>query len=230
MSDSRCRCCDPTDAPTTDRPASTDRWLDERPAGDASLPPDVADRMNEFYGTSIGTIDEFVAATRVATGGGAIAREDLCHVEVETPHVARTAGERHHFRCFLDGIALAFIAEEPVEISTVSPSGAPIELDATPDGDVAATPSEAVMSLGIAADVATGDDTASVDDAATGDDTAHVDGAPAVEAVYGAVCPAVKAFPSREHYEGWAAGVDAATVGLPLPLGASIAAALTGER
>lgn len=68
------------------------------------------------------------------------------------------------------------------------------------------------MSFGIATDV--------VDDS---------DSAPAVEAVCEAICPYVKAFPSPESCESWAAGVNVATVGLPLTEGLAVAAALTGE-
>lgn len=185
----------------------SDRWLDERPVGAARLPDDVARAMTALYpGPSVETVDDFVAATRTGAGG-ALAVEDLCHVDRETPHVARTAGETHRFRCFFDGVALASLADEAVEIETESPGGATVELTVTPDGEVDVSPAGAAMSLGIATDAPDVID-------------------PTPEAVYGRVCPYVKAFPSRERYREWAAGVDAATVGLPLVAGLPIAAAL----
>lgn len=213
MSGRQSDCCEPTDAQTTEHTTTTDRWLDEQPVSDAPLPPDMATIMNRFYRTeSVETLDDFVTATRAEAGGGSIAVADLCHVTDKTAHIATTATETYYFRCFYDGIALAYLADEAVEIRTESPSGSVIELRATPDGDVAATPSETVMSFGIATDV-----------------PESTDDAPTVEAVYEAICPYVKAFPSRESYERWAAGVHAATVGLPLTAGMPIAATLTGE-
>lgn len=209
MSNEACDCCGATPERSTGRTATPDRWLGERPVGEARLPPDVAEIMSRFYGAErVATLDDFVAATRAATGGGAIDVDELCHVEGETPHRATTVDETYHFRCFFDGIALAHLVDEPVDIRTESPAGTPVEMHATSDGDVDATPSDTVMSLGIAADAEAPDDE------------------PTPEAVYEAVCPYVKAFPSRDTYESWAAGVDAATIGMPLAAGVPVAAAL----
>lgn len=213
MSDEACDCCEPTTDQTTERTATPDggfdRWLDERPVTTAPLPPDASRLWGRFYRqSSIETLDDVVAATRAAAGGGPIAVEDLCHAGEETPHRARTADATHHFRCFFDGVALAHLADEPVEIRTASPAGTPVEVRASPDGGVDAAPG-AAMSFGIAADV---------------DPLPDGDGAP--DDLYRAMCPYVKAFPSRERYEGWAAAVDAATVGMPLAAGMPIATAL----
>jgi hypothetical protein len=183
-------------------------WLAARPATTASLPAGTARALGRVLGTGpVGTLAEFVEATRAATGGG-VAVEDLCHVDEETRHVAETDGETYHFRCFYDGVVLAHVLREPVEVRTVSPGGAPVEVRVSADGEVDATPSGAAMSLGVATDAATDGDGPTADD------------------VYGAVCPYVRAFPSREGYERWAADVDAATVGMPLPAGVPVAAAL----
>jgi alkylmercury lyase len=168
-------------------------------------------RSDESAGTeSLGTLKDFVQVTRAEVGAGSIQVEDLCHVSGESAHRATTDDETYHFECFHDGIALAYLAGEPVDIRTRSPSGTEIDIHATPDGDVQVTPSGAVMSFGIA------------------DEFEHERGTePTVEAVYANICPYVKAFPSRESYQSWAAAVDGATVGLPLKAGMPIAAALT---
>lgn len=198
----------PTAERSTDRTPFSERWLDERPVTEATLPPDVARAMEQFYGAdSVGTLEAFVAATRAAAGGS-IDVEDLCHVEGETPHRATTAEGIFHFRCFYDGVALALLADEPVEIRTESPAGTPIDVQVSADGDVEASPATAAMSLGVAADAPA------------------TDGAPTPAAVYGAICPYVRAFPTRERYERWAAGAAAATVGMPLDAGVPIAGAL----
>lgn len=197
-----------------DEPAEPNRWIDERPATDGSLPGDVVRLMSRFYtADSVETVGDFVAATRADAGGGAIDVEDLCHVEGDSRHVASTPEETYHFRCFYDGIALSLLADEPVAIATESPAGNSIEVRATPDGEVQSTPEGAVVSFGIAADV----------------ETAGESG-PDPEDVYAAVCPYVKAFRSREEYESWAAAVDAATLGMPLAAGMPVAMALTEDR
>lgn len=45
--------------------------------------------------------------------------------------------------------------------------------------------------------------------------------------MYAAVCPYVKAFPSRESYERWAESVNGATVGMPLAAGVPFAIVLS---
>jgi hypothetical protein len=201
-----------TDERATDG-AATAGWLAERPATTATLPPGTARALGRFFGTEpVETLAAFVEATRTAAGGG-VAVEDLCHVDGETPHVAETGEETYRFRCFYDGVALAHLLGEPVEVRTESPGGTAVEVRVSADGEVDATPPGAAMSLGVATGTGTG--------------TATAGDGPAADDVYGAVCPYVLAFPSREHYERWAADVDAATVGMPLPAGVPVAAALT---
>lgn len=210
MTDEPCD-CDDASVRRTDGRGATDRWLDERPVLEAPLPPGMAREMTGFYGEGpVETLGDFVAATRAGVGGG-LAVEDLCHAGGETPHRATVAGERYRFQCFYDGVALSHLVDEPAEVRTESPAGEPVTVRVDPDGGVETTPAGTVMSFGIATDVA-----------ADGDD-------PTVEDVYDAVCPYVKAFPERGRYEAWAAGVDAATVGLPVAEGMPVAAALTDD-
>lgn len=209
MSDQTCDCCKTTAGQPTKSTLASDRWLDERPVTDAPLPSDVASTMSRFLGEPVETLDDFVTATRDATDGGALAVDDLCHTEDETPHRAIAEDETYYFECFYDGIALAHLVNESVEIRTESPAHERIEMRASPEGDIDVTPSDAVMSFGIALGVKPPADGRSVDEAAVA-----------------AMCPYVKAFPTRESYERWAETVDAAMVGMPLTAGVPVAAAL----
>jgi alkylmercury lyase len=207
MSDQTCDCCESAAEQSTDRTSSADRWLDKRRVMNAPLPPDLTRRMNRLLGEdSLETFDDFVTAIREATGGGSLTVDDLCHAARETPHRATLDGETSHFQCFYDAVVLAHLADESVEIHTESPANEMIEMRASPDGDVDITPSDAVMSFGIAADV-----------------TLPTDGRLHSEEVFTAVCPHVKAFSTRDGCERWAESVDGATVGMPLEAGVSIA-------
>jgi hypothetical protein len=210
MSDQACDCCGSTTVRTTERTASHDRWLVGRPVTEVPLPQAVGKSMGQFLGDEpVDTLAGFVVAIRDATGGGSLAVDDLCHAATETPHRATMDDEGYFFQCFYDGVALAHLADESVEIRTESPAGEPVEMRASPDGTVDVTPSGAAMSFGVAAD---GDAPRSAD--------------PTPEEAYGAICPYVKAFPSREAYGRWAESIDVVTVGLPLAAGVPIAAAL----
>lgn len=192
----------------------SDRWLDERPVGTAQLPAAMGQTMSRFYTTGpVETLDDFVAATRAEADGGPIELTDLCHTDSDTPHVATTLSDTYQFQCFYDGVALAALTEERVEIQTASPAGTEIELQVTAAGDIDTTPENAVMSFGIDADA-----------------PEHEGSGPTVEQVYGTICPYVKAFPSRERYEQWAERVDAYTVGLPAIAGFPIARALVEKH
>ncbi|MDG5775322.1 organomercurial lyase [Haloarculaceae archaeon H-GB2-1] len=169
--------------------------------------------MSRFFGEPIGTFDDMVAAFRRVVEGDGIAIDDLCHVEEETLHYAQTDDETYYFRCFYDGIALAYLVDESVEIRTETPTKESIAIQASPEGAIDVTPSDAVMSFGVATETDV-----------RGDDT------PAAEDVYGAVCPYVKAFDTREEYASWAEDVAARTVGIPLESGVPIAAALTATN
>lgn len=206
MAEQTCDCCEPSVG------APTDRWLEERPVTSAPLPPDVSRTMNLFFDEPIETFEDFAGAIRGELDEESLHVADLCHTAAETPHRGIVGDAMYPFECFFDGVVLAYLVDEPVEVRTESPAGAPIELVVAPDGGIATTPPAAVMSFGISPEPSRRVDRSSVD-----------------EAVTSAVCPYVRAFRSREHYESWAAGVPAATVGMPLEAGVGVAACLTGE-
>jgi alkylmercury lyase len=219
MSDQTCDCCG-TATRSTDSITTDDRWLTE-PVMSASLPSDMKRYTSQFLGREIETLDALAVAIREVIGDDtgsdsdyddvSVAIEDLCHVEDETLHRVTTADETSYFRCFYDGVVLAHLVDEPVEIQTESPAGELIEMRVSPDGTLDVTPSDAVMSFGIAADMDTdGDEIDAVGELA--------------EFI---MCPYVKAFPTRDAYAYWAAGVDGATVGLSLRDGVPFAVALS---
>jgi len=210
MSNQDCNCADLAVDQATEQTPESDSWITERPVTTAELPEAVAENMSRFYGESINSFDDMIEAIRNVVEGDGIAVDELCHVEGETPHYATTADETYYFRCFYDGIALAHLVDEPVEVRTETPTNEPIEMRMSPRSDVDVTPSDAVMSFGVATD----------SDVPAGD-------VPTAQEVYGAVCPYVKAFRSRSDYERWSEDVAATTVGIPLEAGVPIAAALT---
>lgn len=211
MSEHQCNCGGSTDDWPADREVTDGRWIDGPSVLRTSLPADVSRNMGRFLDEPVETLSDFVAAARAGTGGGPLAVDDLCHTDAPTDHTARVNGDTYSFSCFFDGIALAALVDASVEVHTTTPTGASIDLVATPAGEVTVTPPDAVMSFGIA-----------TDDRPPGER-----GQPVDVAVVEAMCPYVRAFTSRDRYEGWAAGVDAATVGMPLAAGVEIAAALT---
>lgn len=212
MSEQDCNCGDLTVDKAAEQTANEDSWIEARPVKTAQLPVAVAGNMSRFFGESVETFDDMVAAIRTVVEGDRIAVDELCHVEGETPHYAKTAEETYYFRCFYDGIALAHLVDEPVEIRTETPTNEPIEMEFSPESNIDVTPSDAVMSFGVATDR----------DASAGD-------APTADEVYEAICPYVKAFRTRADYEHWATNAAATTVGIPLESGVPIAAALTTE-
>lgn len=188
--------------------AGTGRWLDTEGPLEAPLPAGLGAPLGRLIGEPpVETIAEWLAAVRRLTDGGAIGVEHLCYADGETPHRGQMGGETYHFQCFYDAVALAALADEPVEVRAESPGGAEIEARASGE-TLDVTPEAAVFSFGVERDVAA------------------PDGGPTVGDIYGAVCPYVRAFPDRAAYERWAEEVPAATVGLPLAGATDIAAAL----
>jgi hypothetical protein len=188
--------------------AGTERWLDTEEPLKAPLPADLGAPLGRLIGEPpVETIAEWLAAVRRLTDGGAIGIEHLCHADGETPHRGRMDGETYYFQCFYDAVALAALADEPVEVRTESPAGAEIEAHATAE-KLRVTPEAAAFSFGVGQGIAAPDD------------------GPTAGDIYGAVCPYVRAFPDRAAYKRWAEEVPAATVALPLAGGTDIAAAL----
>ena len=210
MSDQDCNCADPRVDQTTEQTPNSDSWIEEPPVKTAKLPEDVAENMSRFFGEPIEAFDDMISAIRGVVEGDGIAIDELCHVEGETPHYAKTDDETHYFRCFYDGIALAHLVSEPVEIRTETPTYESIEIQASPESDIEVSPSDAVMSFGVATDR----------DVPAGN-------VPTAQEIYGVICPYVKAFHTHNDYERWAEDVAATTVGIPLESGVPIAAALT---
>jgi hypothetical protein len=211
MTDQTCECCgsverQPADESGAAEPAA-DRWIGDAAPLTTPLPDDVRTAMERFLGdASVVTLEDWVAELRRRVGG-AIDVEQLCHADGRTEHWGELDGTRYHFRCFYDAVALAELASRPVEIHTTSPDGTGIDARATGDGELTATPSTAVVSFGIAPD-------------------ASPAGKPTLEDAYDAICPTVRAFPTRAAYERWAARTTAATVGLPLSAATGVATGL----
>lgn len=177
---------------------------------DVELHDELQTALEQFLnGSTITTLNDWVAEIRNRTGGGGIAIDDLCHESDETDHWGEIDGERYHFTCFFDAVVLASFTDDRVAIRTESPSGTEIEATITEDGDLTVEPPETLVSFGV---VTTPE--------------ALPDGEPTPEDVYACVCPVVKAFPSPQAYDRWAPSVPATTVAIPLDEGTAIADAL----
>jgi len=201
--------CDPEPDHDDDRTAQNWEATDAG-ALDARLPDDLRTALGRFLGGErVETLGEWVAAVRRETGGGPIAAGDLCHANEKTPHWGVADGERYHFLCFYDAVALAAIDNRPVSIRTESPDGEVVEARAVGTDELTVTPHRAVFSFGVDAGA-----------------VADSDEGPTLRDAYEAVCPYVKAFPSRTAYERWAERVDAPTVAAPLAGATELAAAL----
>lgn len=197
MLNTDCSCCGTDDAEASGD--ADERWLTETPVTDAPVPDDVRAAMESFLGVDApNTLGDCVDELREQGGGSAVTVDHLCHSSEPTPHWGEVDGERNYFRCFYDAVALAELVDSPVDVRTEGPDGTVIEARASGDGDLEVTPSDAVLSFGIAEGVGTAPD-----------------GGPSLEELYVAVCPYVKAFPDRASYEEWAATAPAATVGMP---------------
>lgn len=212
MTTNECNCVDPAAETTSGTVQPDPGWLDQRPVMHVPFPDQMAANMQRIFDEPVDSFAAMIAAMQTVTDGATIAVEELCHVDNESAHVAETAGDTYNFKCFYDGIALAYLVDEPVTVWTESPTGDLIEIAASPDGDIDVTPSGAVMSFGV-----------------TTDPTIPAEEEPTVDELYGAICPFVKAFETRADYERWASDVAATTVGLPVAAGMPVAAALTGS-
>ena len=209
MSDDLCACCGTT---AEQQPATDDTEDIETVTLDTTLPSDLQAALAQFLDCeSIRTLGEWADAIRQQTGGGAISREDLCHVDEKTGHWGDLDGERYHFACFYDAIILAGMADRRVDIRTESPDGTVIEARAVGQDELSVSPPDAVFSIGVDETVVAADEE------------------PSIEESYAAICPHVKAFPDRAAYEEWAADVPAATAAMPLAGATDLAEALVAE-
>lgn len=199
---------------TDERPAEggtpQERWLPDENVLDADLPDDVQMALGRFLGTDpVETLGEWAATVRTHVGGGSITVDELCLTDRETAHSGRVDGETYHFACFYDAVIMAAVTDRPVDVRTRSPGGTVIEARAVGTDELRVSPREAAFSFGIDRRV----------------EPPSSDG-PSLEASYAAICPYVRAFPTREAYERWAATVPAATVATPLVGATELAAAL----
>jgi hypothetical protein len=272
MSDQTCDCCGSVSSSTTgtttgsdpsapsiapdDDPTPTDRWLDERPATEATLPADLARAFGRALGTDpVETLGTFAAELRAATGGGPLAVEDLCRVDRETPHRAVLLDDGDEVG--IDGVGDDAGDDDAESDGAGDASGADdAGGDTGSDGGRGADWShyfrcffDAVALAHLVGDLVairtespTGDridvratrdgigaspESAVLSFGISADVDAPLDGStPVPAAAYEAICPYVKAFPDRSAYERWAADVDAPTVGLPLAAGGPIVRAL----
>ena len=120
----------------------------------------------------------------------------LCTID-ESPHKATFNGRTQHYQCFQDPIIVPFLDEDvdTVEIETESPvSGETIELTVTKT-EIKATPSDVVMSFGVADDL-----------------EAPAEDVPSPILAYSRFCPYSNVFLSHEEYETWADEGDAITM------------------
>lgn len=208
MTGESCACCDGT-VERSDETGRTANWIrTETSVLDADLPEALRSTFSRFLGQRVETVGDWVDALQRIVDGS-VAVEDLCLSKSETDHVGITDDETYYFACFYDAIILAAMTEEPVEIHTESPDGTAIELHASDDGELTATPETAVFSFGI-------DETV---DPPVGE-------TPTLERGYAAICPYVKAFPTPEAYEQWAETVAAPTVAMSPADATELAAAL----
>jgi len=209
MPDDLCSCCRTT---TEQEPIANDTDVIETNTLKAALPSDLQAALAQFLDCeSVGTLGEWAEAVRQQTGGGAISREDLCHVDEQTGHWGDLDGERYDFACFYDAVILAAIADGSVDIRTESPDGTVIEARAVGQDELSVSPPDAVFSIGVDETVVAADEEPSIEDS------------------YAAICPHVKAFPDRAAYEEWAADVPAATAAMPLAGATDLAEALVAE-
>lgn len=191
---------DTSDDPPEDSSAEAGHWLVGPDIATAPLPDGVSRAFERFLGDSdLQTPGDLATGVRTTVVRGGITFDALCHADGPTDHRGVLGDDVYYFQCFYDAALLAEFVDEPVDIRTASPDGATIEAWAVGSDEPTVRPSEAAASIGIA-------------DAAP----AHPDTQPSLAAAYGAICPYVKAFPDRPAYREWAAGTDAATVGLPL--------------
>lgn len=199
---------EPSGEPPAEPEPRPDRWLADRPVTGAALPADVRAAMGRFIGErSSETLGDWVGELRRRSGGGSSDADDLCHASDETSHWGVVDGEKYHFRCFYDAVALAELADVPVDVHTECPDGSDIESTALGSGDVRVAPATAAVSFGIARDVPSGAD-------------------PTLREVYTAICQYVRAFRSRAAYENWARATPASTVGMPFASGVDVATEL----
>lgn len=187
-----------------------------RSVDDYDIPPELADKIQIAFGLNEppATLGDWVDATchLLDDADITVGFEDMCTADASR-HEAQIGGEAHHFHCVLDTLLLPFVVEDQstFDVRSRSPVSEQI-VELTVSGDtVEVTPTEAVMSFGVAADV-----------------DIPPDGTIEPALAYTRLCPYINAFPSRAEYEQWASETtEAATMALSLADGFDLAQILT---
>lgn len=186
----------------------------DRDVAEVRLPPHVGERLATLYGRDdrFETAGEWLGAMRPAVReevDGAATEADLCHAD-DGAHAIEIDGDDASFVCVLDPLVVPFLRDRPGTVRSETPlAGEEVVLDVGPDG-VDATPEAAVISIGVARDVA-------ADEPAT------------IERTYATVCPYVHAFGSPAEYERWADEVDASTTSVSVETGLAVARGIATE-
>ena len=224
MSDLTCNCCG-TDAQgiderTDDEVVASDGGTASTDGESAStlerpIPKELGELVAAAYGMDARpeTLDDWVDGLQAWARSREVwppSFDDLCHID-DSRHVLEFDGETHHFACVIDPLmAPGLLDHEEMVVRSASPvDGATIEFRIK-GGEVEATPSTAVLSLGAARTVG------------------QLEGGEFVpEEVYGQLCAYGNAFPNQTTYEAWDVETpEAATMAMPLEEGVELARAL----
>lgn len=190
-----------------------------RSVNDYDVPPELADKIQITFGLNEppATLGDWVDATCHLLDGAdiTVGFEDMCTADVSR-HEAQIGGEAQHFHCILDTLLLPFVVEDQstFDVRSRSPISDTI-VELTVSGNtVEVTPTEAVMSFGVAADV-----------------DIPPNGAIEPALAYTCLCPYINAFPSHAEYEQWASETpEAATMALSLADGFELAQILAQSQ
>lgn len=183
---------------------------------DYDIPPELADKFQTAFGlteppATIG--DGFYATSHLLDDADiTVGFEDMCTAD-ESRHEARIDSEIQHFHCVLDTLLLPFVVENQSTFDVRSHSPVSDEIiELTVSGDtVKVTPTEAVMSFGVATDV-----------------DIPADNVLKPKVAYTRLCPYINAFSSQGEYEEWASNTpEAVTMALSLSDGFELAQILT---
>lgn len=182
---------------------------------DRDVPPQVADALRVALDLSEppATLGDWAAAAArlLDESGVTVGLDGLCTAE-SSRHAARVGDGVRQFHCVLDALLLPFVVDDQEEFRVESRcpvSGEVVDIVISRDG-VEATPLDAVMSFGVAADF-----------------EPPADGTVSPALAYESVCPYINAFPSRTAYEQWAGAGDADAVTMAFPLTEGFALART---
>lgn len=195
-----CDCCAPADGGVDTTAASLD----------TELPDSVGDAL----GTALDrdapdTLADWVDVLAAVFPEWPPAVADLCH-DPDGPHRASTPGDDFRFVCVLDAMLLPGLLGDPVTIESAPPVGDDVTLHLDTAGNVDA-PDGAVVSVGAVSD-------------------SPPEGEATPEHAYGALCPAIHAFPSLSAYEAWDEQADAETTPLSVERATTLAARMVAAE